>query len=73
MRCRQTFAAGAFLFTQKRHGIQPESIDAAFDPEIHHIQHRLLDQRVVVVEIRLMTQESMEVVLPGYLVPFPVG
>ena len=40
-------------------GVEPESVDAAGHPEIDDAQHRLVDGRVLEVEIRLVREEAM--------------
>ncbi|EAQ76650.1 hypothetical protein WH5701_05245 [Synechococcus sp. WH 5701] len=70
---RQAFAAGAFALMQEGHRIQAEAINAALHPEVDHLQHRLGNGGVVVVEVWLVMQESVQVVLAGHGIPLPVG
>ena len=66
------FAVGAFAFDQIRDCIQPETVHAQVQPEAHDVPHLFADLRIVVVQIRLMTEKSVPVVLLRNRVPRPV-
>ena len=51
--------------------IDAEAIDAAVEPETHHIVHRRLHAGVTPVEVRLLLQEGVIVILSGGRVPLP--
>ena len=63
VRLRQVFAVRALALDQVRHGIEPQAIDAHVEPELHDLEHRVHDRRVVVVQIGLVREEAMPVVL----------
>ena len=52
-------------------GIEAEAVDAALQPEAHHVEHRVLHLGVVEVEVRLLKEEIMEVILPAARIPLP--
>ncbi|MGZ2484766.1 hypothetical protein ACVITL_003289 [Rhizobium pisi] len=53
--------------------IQPEAVDAAVEPELHRLEHRILHFPAMEIEIRLRGQEIVLVILAAYAVPFPAG
>ena len=63
VRLLQVLAVGALALVQVRHRVQPEPVDAEVQPEPQHLQHRVLDERVLVVEVRLVGEEPVPVVL----------
>ena len=69
---RQPFASRALAFKQEGDGIEPKTINSSIDPKIEHIEHRLLNLGVVVVEIWLVPQEPMQVVLASHRIPVPI-
>src|SRR6478609_2490646 len=52
-------------------GIEAQSIDTAVQPEAHVVERCLANVRVVEVQIRLCTQEIVQVVLPAARLPSP--
>ena len=68
----QVFVVRAFPDAQIRHGIEPERIDAEVQPEFHHVDDRVDDRRVVVIQVGLMRKEPVPVVLAGNRVVGPV-
>ena len=72
VRLEEVLAVGPLALEQVRHGIQPEPIEAEVEPEAQHVEHRLLDLWVVVVEVGLVVEEPMPVVRARLLVPRPV-
>ena len=70
---RQTLAAGSLGFEQKGNGIESEAVHTFVEPEVDHPKHGLLDRRVGVVEIGLMSQKAMQVVALRHGIPLPVG
>ena len=51
--------------------VDPEAVDAAVEPEAHHVVHRRLDLGVGPVQVGLLGEEEVQVVLPGGLVEGP--
>ena len=49
------FAVRAVFFKQIRHRIQAQTIHAQMKPHINHLEHCLLNLRIIEVQIRLMT------------------
>ena len=72
MRLGQVLAVRPFPLEEIRHGIEPEAVEAEIEPEAQDVEHRLLDLRVVVVQVGLMREEPVPVVLTGDGVPRPV-
>ena len=72
VRLLEVLAVGALALVQVRHGVQPEAVDAEVEPEPQHLQHRVLDQRVLVVQVGLVVEEPVPVVLAAHRVERPV-
>ncbi len=72
VRLRQVLVAGALAHAQVGDRVEPQRVDAAIEPEPQHVDHRLDDRRVVVIEIGLMREEAVPVVLAGDRIPGPV-
>ena len=72
VRLGQVRAVGALPLEQVGHRVQPEAVDAEVQPEPHHVEHRLLHGRVVVVEVRLVGEEPVPVELLADRVEGPV-
>ena len=53
--------------------IDAETVDAAFEPETHYVEHRILHRGVVHVELRLRTEKIVQIVLAAACVPGPGG
>ncbi len=51
--------------------IEAEAVDAALQPEAGDVEDRLLDLRIVEVEVRLLLQEVVEIVLAAARLPVP--
>ena len=51
--------------------IDPEAVDTTAEPEPGHIVHCFADGRIPPVQVRLLTEERVEVVLAGALVVLP--
>src|SRR5579884_4212459 len=51
--------------------VDPEAVDASLQPEPEDVEHRVLNQGIPPVEIRLFFKKAMEVVLAGVLVQLP--
>ena len=62
VRLRQVLAGRPFPLDQVRHAIHPEPVHTHVQPELHHVPHLFTHRRVVVVEIRLVAEETMPVV-----------
>ena len=73
MGLREVFAVGSLFLEQVGHRVEPESIDAPPCPESGHIKDRLLNRRVLIVEIRLMGKEPMPEELLTYRIERPVA
>ena len=61
VRFGQVLVVRAFALAQVRHGVEPQRIDAEVEPELHHVDHRVDDRRVVVVQIGLVREEAVPV------------
>ena len=72
MRLGQVLAVRALLLVQIRDGVQPQSVDAHLEPEIHRLEYGFLDALGLEVEIGLVVVEAMPVVLLGNRIPCPV-
>jgi hypothetical protein len=64
---------GALALDQVGHRVGAKAVEAPLEPELHHLEHLLLDLGVVPVEVRLVREEAVPVVLPGHRVPRPVA
>ena len=58
----QVLAVGALALEQVGHGVEPEAVEPEVEPEAQHVEHRLLDLGVVVVEVGLVGEEAVPVV-----------
>ena len=72
VRLRQVLVVRALAHAQVRHRVEPQRVDAEVEPELHHVDHRVDDRRVVVIEIGLVREEAVPVVLPGDRIVGPV-
>jgi ornithine decarboxylase len=52
----EVLAVGALTLEQVRHGVKSEPVEAEVEPEAQHVEHRLLDLWVVVVEVGLVVE-----------------
>ena len=68
----QVLAVGALALEQVRDRVEAEAVEPEVEPEAQHVEHRVLDLRVVVVEVGLVGEEPVPVVLAGDRVPGPV-
>ena len=53
--------------------VEPEPVDSAVEPEASDSEHRVLNGRVVKVEIGLLGQEIVQIILSAPGVPCPRG
>ena len=51
--------------------VEAKVIHTQIKPEVHHIQHLLLNFGVVVVQVRLQSQKIVQVILQAMSIPFP--
>ena len=72
VRFRQVLAVRAFAFHEVGNGIEPEPVDAQFQPEVQHVQHLFDDGWVVVIQIGLVLEEAVPIVRLGDGIPCPV-
>ena len=70
---RQPLTTGSLFFEQKRDGVEAEAINTTLQPEIDHLEHRLLHPGVGVVQVGLMPKKPVQVVLLRHRIPLPVG
>src|SRR4051812_32380469 len=73
VRFRQVLADRALSLDQIRYGITPEPIHPLIKPKGHHLQHGLAQLGIIIIEVRLVAEESMPVILLCYRVPGPIG
>ncbi len=64
VRLVEVLADRAFALDQVGNGVEPQAVDAAIEPEPHHLDHRLEHRRVVEVQVRLVVEEPVPVVRP---------
>ena len=69
---RQVLVVGALALDQVGHGVEPQPVDAEFEPEAHHAQHRLEHLRIVEIEVGLVRVEAVPVIGAGDRIPGPV-
>ena len=72
VRLGQVFVARPFALAQVGNRIQAEPVDADVEPELHRLENRLQDARIVEVEIGLMAEEAMPVMRLRDFVPCPI-
>ena len=72
VRLGQVLAVRAVALVEVGHGVEAQPVDAHVEPVVEHAEHRLLDGRVVVVEVGLVGVEAVPVVLLGHRIPRPV-
>ena len=72
MRLGQVLAVRALALEQVGHGVEAEAVEPEVEPEAQHLEHRVLDLGVVVVEVGLVGEEAVPEVGLGLLVPRPV-
>src|SRR5215475_10722049 len=72
MRLGQVLAGRALALVQIRNGVEPQPVDAESEPEVEDLEDRLMDVRVLEVEIRLIGVEAVPVVRLGDRIPGPV-
>ncbi len=72
VRLRQIGVVGALTFAQIRDGIETEAVHTEVEPEAHGLQHRVKDEGIGVVEVRLLGEKAMPVVGLRHRVPGPV-
>ena len=72
VRPRQVLAVRALVLEEVRHGVEPEAVEAEVEPEAQHLEHRVLDLRVLVIEVGLVVEEAVPVVLAAHGIPRPV-
>src|SRR5215471_13902269 len=69
---RQVFAVGALSLNKVRNSIQPQSVDAHIQPELHCPDYMFQYGGVVEVQIGLVRIEAMPIVRIGHGIPCPV-
>ena len=72
MGLRQVLARRPLPLDQVRHSVQTETVDSEFEPEFHDIPHLFAHRWIVIIQIRLMTEEAMPVIGLGNWVPSPI-
>ena len=50
----EVLAGRPLAFEEIRNRVHPEAVHPEVEPEVHDVQHRLLDGRAVIVEVRLV-------------------
>ena len=68
----QVLAVGAVAFEQVRDGVEPETVNAAVQPEVHCLGDGGANSRVVEVQVRLVRVEAVPVVRASHRIPCPV-
>jgi hypothetical protein len=72
VRLLEVLAVGALALVQVGHRVEPEAVDAEVEPELEHLDHRVLDLGVVEVQVRLVGEEPVPEVLAAHRVERPV-
>src|SRR5215472_647264 len=68
----QILTRRSFPLDQVRNGVEAKPIDTELQPELHDVPHLFAYGGVVVIQIRLVTEETMPVVGLGNRIPSPV-
>ena len=68
----EVLAVRVVRLVQVRHGVEPEAVHAEVEPEPEHLDQRVLDLGVLVVEVGLVREEPVPVIGAGLVVPGPV-
>ena len=68
---RRIVAIGRAVAVDGVHGVEPEAVHAAVEPETRDIHHRLAHRRVGMVQVRLARQEIVKVILLAARLPAP--
>ena len=68
----QVFTRGSFALDKKGDRVQTETIDTEIQPEPHYVPEGFEDGGIVVVEVGLMTEESVPVIRLRDGIPGPV-
>ncbi len=69
----QVLAVGPLALVEVGHRVEPQPVHSHAEPEIERREGRLLDRRVVEVQIRLVRVEPVPVVRARVGIPGPVG
>ena len=68
----EVLAVGAGPLVEVGHRVEAEAVDAHVEPEAQRVEHRVVDLRVVEVEVGLVAVEAVPEVLLAHRVPGPV-
>ena len=68
----EVLAVGALALVEVGHRVEPEAVEAHVEPERHRLEDRVVDLRVVEVQVRLVGEEPVPEVLLADRVPGPV-
>jgi hypothetical protein len=68
---RRRVVTQLLVFAETVDRVQAEPVDAAVEPEAHHVLHRLHDVRIPPIEVRLLRVERVQVPTPGPFVAAP--
>src|SRR5207253_6147863 len=71
VRLGEVLAVGALALEEVWDGVEAEAVHSEVEPETAHVLELFADLGVVVVEVRLMAEESVPVIPAGSLVPRP--
>src|SRR5207253_9272166 len=69
---RQVFARRSFALVQIRNGVETECVDAEVHPELEHFEERVVDRRIIEIQIGLMRIEAMPIVRMRNRIPRPI-
>ncbi len=72
MRLGQVLAVRALALVEVGHRVEAEAVHAEVEPEAQHLDQRVLDLRVVEVQVGLVGEEAVPEVGAGLVVPGPV-
>ena len=72
VRLLEVLADRSLALDQVRHRVEPQAVDAAIEPELHHPDDRVQNLGVVEVQVGLVMEEPVPVVGLGGVVPAPV-
>ncbi len=73
VRFREILAVGALALVEVGHGVEPETVHSHPEPEVQRGEGRLVNRRILEIQVRLVGVEPVPVVGAGIRIPGPVG
>src|SRR5687768_9730535 len=72
MRLGKILAVRSFALKKVRYRVKPEAVDAELAPKVKDPEDFLPDERIIIVQVWLMVEESVPVILLRLGIPCPV-